>query len=221
MPVISVIFARRIKITIMKNTRILLFVACLVVIGSIIYTFSDTGEDISYTELIQQERNEKDEFLRNSADSPLTVADKKEFEGLSYYPVDKTYKVKATLALLTAREIVTMPTSDGKEKQYKKYAYAKFQLGGEALRLVLYQSVQKPDDQLFLPFADGTSALETYGAGRYLDFEIPDNNELIIDFNLAYNPYCAYSDKFSCPLPPKENFLSVAIKAGEKNYLKN
>ena len=114
-----------------------------------------------------------------------------------------------------------MPTSDGKEKHYKKYAYARFELKGEVFQLVLFRPLQKPDNLLFLPFADGTSALETYGAGRYLDFEIPVDNELIIDFNLAYNPYCVFSDKYSCPLPPKENFLAVAIEAGEKNFLKN
>ena len=205
----------------MKNTRILLFVAVLVVIGSIIYTFSGVGNDIPYRELIQQERGDKDNFLRTSPESPLTEADKKEFRGLNYYPVDETFKVRATLELILAEEVVAMPTSDGKEKHYRKYAYAKFKLGNKALQLVLFQPMQKPDDLLFLPFADGTSALETYGAGRYLDFDMPEDNELTIDFNLAYNPYCAYSDKYSCPLPPKENFLAVAIEAGEKNYLKN
>ena len=205
----------------MKNTRILLLVAGLVVIGSIVYTFVGAGSSVPYPELIQQERRDKDDFLRTSPESPLEEADKKKFQGLDYYPVDETFKVSATLEFIPSKEVVTMPTSDGKDKQYRKYAYARFQLNNKALQLVLYQPMQKPDNLLFLPFADGTSALETYGAGRYLDFEMPDDDELTIDFNLAYNPYCAYNDKYSCPLPPRENFLAIAIEAGEKNFLKN
>ncbi len=205
----------------MKNTRILSITAGLVVVGSIIYTFSGDSNVMPYVERIQKERADKDTYLLSSKESPLSEEDKRNFQGLSYYPVDELFKVKASLELMPGREIVTMPTSDGKEKQYRKFANARFELKGKMLQLVVYEPLQKLDDLLFLPFADGTSALETYGAGRYLDFEVPDGNELIIDFNLAYNPYCAYSDKYSCPLPPKENFLSVAIEAGEKNYLKN
>ena len=202
----------------MKNTRILLYVAGLVVIGSIIYTFTGSGNKVSYVELIQQERNDKDNFLRTSPDSPLSKEEKEKFGGLNYYAINETFKVEATLEPVSSNEVVTMATSDGKEKRYRKYAHAKFQLSGKALQLVLYQPLQKPDDMLFLPFTDGTSAVETYGAGRYLDFDIPNDNELIIDFNLAYNPYCAYNDDYSCPLPPRENFLTVAIEAGEKTF---
>ena len=205
----------------MKNTRILLLVAGMVVIASIIYTFPGPGNNSSYIDSIQQERIDKDAFFRNSPESPLSESDKKEFEGLNYYPIDEAYKVKATLAPISSNEVVVMDTSDGKEERYRKYAYAQFRLGGEALQLVLYQPLRKPDNLLFLPFADETSARETYGAGRYLDFEMPDSEVLMIDFNLAYSPFCAYSDEFSCPLPPRENFLEVAVKAGERNYLKN
>ncbi|MDN5212841.1 DUF1684 domain-containing protein [Fulvivirgaceae bacterium BMA12] len=205
----------------MKNTRILSITAGLVVVGSIIYTFSGDNNVIPYAERIQKERADKDTYLLTSKESPLSEEDKRNFQGLSYYPVNELFKVKASLELIPAREIVTMPTSDGKEKRYRKFANARFELKGKMLQLVVYEPLQKLDNLLFLPFADGTSALETYGAGRYLDFEVPDGDELIIDFNLAYNPYCAYSDKYSCPLPPRENFMSIAIEAGEKNYLKN
>ena len=205
----------------MKNTRILSITAGLVVVGSIIYTFSGDSNVIPYVERIQKERADKDTYLLTSKESPLSEEDKRNFQGLSYYPVNELFKVKARLELIPAREIVTMPTSDGKEKPYRKFAVASFELNGEMQRLVVFQPIQKPDNLLFLPFADGTSALETYGAGRYLDFEMPDGTELTIDFNMAYNPYCAYSEKYSCPLPPKENFMSITIEAGEKNYLKN
>lgn len=205
----------------MKNTKLLFIVALLVVIVSMMYTFSGQEPEVDYVQIIQQARETKNDYLANEKDSPLTEADKKTFKGLDYYPVDENYKVEAKIERFDAKEVVIMPTSDGKEKRYKKYAYAKFNIMETSVALVLYQPVQKPNDLLFLPFADETSALETYGSGRYLDFDIPEGESIEIDFNLAYNPYCAYSDKFSCPLPPRENFLSVAIKAGEKNYTKN
>jgi uncharacterized protein (DUF1684 family) len=114
-----------------------------------------------------------------------------------------------------------LPTSDGEEKQYKEYAYAEFSLDGEKNKLLILEIIDVGPYRgtLFLAFADATSANETYGAGRYLDLKkVPGATSVTLDFNKAYNPYCAYSDKFSCPFPPKENVLKVAVKAGEKSF---
>ena len=115
-------------------------------------------------------------------------------------------------------------TSDGKEEHYLEYAYADFKLHGKAQRLLILELMDMGPNRgkLFLAFADETSANETYGAGRYLDVtRTSGSNTITLDFNKAYNPYCAYNDEFSCPFPPKENLLTVAIMAGEKNYKPN
>ena len=202
----------------MKNTRWLKIAAALVVVISLVYTFTGNESEVDYQALIAGERAEKDQYFLRGEDSPLTEADKQTFTGLSYFPVNQQYKVMATLEHFDHEELVSMPTSDGKAKDYRKYAIARFTIEEKALQLTLFEPVENKEELIFLPFADETSADETYGAGRYLDFAIPTGDRLEIDFNLAYNPYCAYSDKFSCPLPPRNNYLPVAILAGEKNY---
>ncbi len=205
----------------MKNTKLLFVAALIVVIISIMFTFTGQESDQNYVQEIEQERIIKDEFMASSKESPLTDADKEEFTGLFYFPVDEKFKVEADIERITTGERISMATSDGKVKHYKKYAYVTFTIDGIPLKLVLYQPAQPPNNLLFLPFADKTSADETYGGGRYLDFDLPRGDAMEIDFNLAYNPYCVFSDDYSCPLPPRENVLAVAIKAGEKNYTKN
>jgi uncharacterized protein (DUF1684 family) len=131
------------------------------------------------------------------------------------------YRVNANLVPVENKKIVLLPTSDGEEKQYKEYAYAEFSLDGEKNKLLILEIVDAGPYRgtLFLAFADATSANETYGAGRYLDLKkVPGATTVTLDFNKAYNPYCAYSDKFSCPFPPNENVLKVAVRAGEKSY---
>ncbi len=121
----------------------------------------------------------------------------------------------------------TIPTVDGKQKEYFKYGILSFKIKGEKLQLYVYQSlalmrIPKYKNYLFIPFKDFTSGKETYGGGRYLDIEMTDiqTDVVILDFNKAYNPYCAFGDGFSCPVPPKENHLKSQIKAGEKNFKK-
>ena len=117
--------------------------------------------------------------------------------------------------------MIVLPTSDGKEKKYLEHAYAEFELDGIVNKLLIMEITEAGPYRgtLYLAFADETSAHETYGAGRYLDLKkVPGASSILLDFNKAYNPYCAYSDSFSCPFPPKENILKVAIKAGEKSY---
>jgi uncharacterized protein (DUF1684 family) len=111
-----------------------------------------------------------------------------------------------------------MPATGEKTRDYVTYAIAHFELEGKPLRLSLYKQVGTGLDYMFIPFKDLTSGVETYGGGRFIDCETVAADSLLIDFNLAYNPYCAYNEKYSCPIPPAENHLAVRIEAGEKNY---
>ncbi|MDN5200785.1 DUF1684 domain-containing protein [Fulvivirgaceae bacterium BMA10] len=211
----------------MKNTRVLFIVVLVVVIGTMIYSFSGTTEEVpkeaeqDYLASVQGERDEKDLYMKESESSPLSAEDKRFFRGLSYFDVNANYKIVAKLLPFPQDAFLTMATSDGKEKRYKKFAHAQFELNGASHQLLVLQSTDPlQSNLLFLPFTDETSAEQTYGAGRYLDFEMPEKNELVIDFNLAYNPYCAYNDQYSCPFPPAENHLKIAILAGEKTFQK-
>lgn len=204
----------------MKNTKLLAIAAGVVVLVSLIFTFSNTTEEIPYPEFVEKERNNKDQYFINGEESPLPEEDKRSFKGLNYFPVSENFRVIASLERFTEMIKITMATSDGKKKEYFKYARAHFTVLGEELSLTLFRAAEATDDYLFVPFADETSAESTYGAGRYLDLEITDEDQLVIDFNLSYNPYCAYNTNYSCPLPPRENYLAIAVEAGEKNYMK-
>ena len=201
----------------MKKSNI---IALIIVAASVAIVFySTTGTDDSkYTAMIERERVEKDRFMRASDESPIT--DKKNFKGLIYFPPDQKYRVVADLVRIESPKILKLATSDGKEETYAEYAYADFTINGVDNRLLILEvSGGENDGKLFLAFADATSANDTYGGGRYLDVEKkPGASTITLDFNLAYNPYCAYNDTFVCPLPPAQNLLKVAIKAGEKTY---
>ena len=153
-------------------------------------------------------------------------ADKKRMQ---FYPVNKAFRVEATITPASTAGRISFKTSGNRNKLFRVYGTASFQLNGKNYQLNLYQSqelVVNPQykNYLFLPFTDSTSGNETYYGGRYLDLSATDiqNNLLMLDFNKAYNPYCAYvSGVYNCPIPPKENALAVAINAGEKNYSAN
>lgn len=146
-----------------------------------------------------------------------------------FYPADEQYRVTAQFEKVDDGKWFTMETSGSIKQTYRVYGTLSFTIHDTAIKLNIYQSqdlmnIDGYKEYLFLPFTDLTSGEETYAAGRYLDFTIPDiaNNTLVIDFNKAYNPYCAYvSGKYSCPVPPRENDLPVAIRAGEKIFAKN
>lgn len=167
-------------------------------------------------------RQQKLERMANDPSAPLTAVD---IQHIHHYDLDSTYVVRARIELLHGEQPFRMPTSDGTSKSYVRYAKARFQLQGHEGELTLYRS---PDlfanalyrDHLFLPFTDATNGMETYGSGRYIDLSVDDiqNGSITIDFNTAYNPYCAYSSGYRCPLPPVENFLLIPIRAGEKSY---
>jgi uncharacterized protein (DUF1684 family) len=176
----------------------------------------------SYSEQIAKHREEyKADFLKNE-NSPLKESDLKH---LHFYNSDSSYKVDADVILLEKQRIFKMPTYDGSSADYIRYAHLKFELNGKPFQLTLYKSIilaRNPayKDYLFLPFTDQTNNQTTYGGGRYIDLKTTEisNGKLVIDFNIAYNPYCAYSDGYRCPAPPEENDLSIAILAGEKLF---
>ena len=193
-------------------------VALLIVI--MFYGLQESQDDTAYLNGIRKEREEKDRFMRTSGESPFIKAPEN-FKGLKYFDPDTRYRIVADLFPIENKKVVVLPTSDGKEQRYRDYGYAEFVLDGVRNKLLILEVMEMGAfrGKLFLSFADETSARETYGAGRYIDInKVPGSSTIILDFNKAYNPYCAYNDTYSCPLPPPENLLKVAIRAGEKSY---
>ena len=194
----------------------------IILLISIFLTFHTTAQ--TYQEFITKHRQDyKNEFLK-SANSPLKQAD---LAYLDFYKIDSSFRVKCKFTQTVDKATFTIPTSDGKQKEYFKYGIVTFTVKGQVQQLNVYRSLalmRMPQykNYLFIPFKDQTNAKETYGGGRYLDIETTDIQEdvVILDFNKAYNPYCAFGDGFSCPIPPKENHLKIGIEAGEKNFKK-
>lgn len=169
------------------------------------------------------QRKEQNKKFKDPKDSPLTEEDRKTFKELDYFSLNEAYYVKAVLTINNVPQFFKMPTSTDRLPVYSTYGELAFELGGEQYTLQVYQnqklkSVDGYEDYLFIPFADETNGEETYGGGRYLDFRMPKTKEVFIDFNKAYNPYCAYSDRYSCPKVPEANNLPVRIEAGILNW---
>ena len=158
-------------------------------------------------------REEKDEFFKHGAQSPIPNEARAAFDGLSYFPLDENLVFNASLNRAEPEQVV-INTTTGEERTYMRIATATFAVEGEEATVALYSTGH---DSLFLPFRDATSGKETYGAGRYIDVTPNGDGTVIIDFNYSYAPFCAYSDRYSCALPPQENWMSVAIRAGERN----
>lgn len=204
----------------MKSKNIIVLLVVVILIITVFYSFQGSQDETAYVEEIRKEREEKDRFMRNSAESPFAKA-KDSYTGLNYFAPDITYRVMADLEPIQQKKTVILGTNDGKEQRYIEYAYARFKLHGKNNKLLILEIADMGPfrGKLFLAFGDETSARETYGAGRYLDVtKTPGSSTIKLDFNLAYNPYCAYDESFTCPLPPRENILSIPIEAGEKNY---
>lgn len=155
--------------------------------------------------------------------SPLTKEDQKTFKELDFYPVDLQYCVTAKLKRTPDEKPFYMATTTGRKARYVKYGELTFTLAGKACKLDVYQSpdmvkMEAYKDYLFLPFTDETNGEGSYGGGRYIDLRLPEGDTIQIDFNKAYNPYCAYNHGYSCPIPPSHNKLALAVKAGVKEY---
>jgi uncharacterized protein (DUF1684 family) len=189
---------------------ILFFFACFPVVAQ-----------VSYTDSIQQIREKLNTEFADPATSILKKEDLTDFEGLSFYSPDENFRIKAKFRKARNAKAFEMKTSTDRLPMYKAYGKLVFKIDRVKYHLTIYQMLDAPAayaDYLFCPFTDLTNDDETYGGGRYLDFRKDDLDEPLIDFNLCYNPYFAYNDRYSCPIPPKENFLNVRIEAGVKRY---
>lgn len=157
-------------------------------------------------------RKQKDDFFRYSPHSPLTSEQKESFQGLDYFPENPGLKLKLELEEFDEKQQVQMQTTTGDVQTYERFGRVHFEVEGESASLTIFSN----EHGYFLPFADSLAGMETYGAGRYLEPEAQFDGRLLVDFNLAYNPYCAYNELYSCPLTPGENRIQVPIRAGEK-----
>jgi uncharacterized protein (DUF1684 family) len=164
-------------------------------------------------------REKKDRFFKEDSQSPLKEADRKRFKGLICYPIDFKYATVGTIERYPTEPkpiYFNLPTSKGKEKKYVKHG--KFRLKWEGKEYVLYIYRPLGGGELFLPIKDKTSGKETYSEGRYLYIEPMPGGKVLIDFNRAHNPFCQYNEKYICPFAPKENWLEIEIRAGEKRF---
>jgi uncharacterized protein len=159
-------------------------------------------------------RAEKDEFFGKHPQSPLTREQRKDFKGLSYFPENESLRLEVQVEELPKKVSFEMQTSTGSVQTYQKFGKFKFSVDGSEVELTIYQN----ENGFFLPFVDSLANKETYPAGRYLEPEPLPGNRFFVDFNLAYNPYCAYNEMWSCPITPAENRLKVPIQAGEKLF---
>lgn len=168
------------------------------------------------------QRNLNSEF-KDASVSPLKKKDRKDFKGLDFFKVDSSYVVQAAFKSTPDEEPFKMKTTTDRLPEYVKYGEVTFSLKGESFQLNIYRNLDLMNDEgfedyLFLPFLDDTNGDESYGGGRYIDLKIPAGNTMTIDFNTAYNPYCAYNEKYSCPIVPRENYIDVEVRAGVKTF---
>ncbi len=173
-------------------------------------------------EIVQFQSN-LDKTFKNPDSSPLPDRYRKDFEGLDFFSPDTQYIVQGILKKTPNPMPFMMPTNTERLSEEMVYGVIEFSLKGEPYKVEVYQNVQLKDslgfkDYLFLPFLDKTNGEETYDGGRYLDLTIPEGDLIVLDFNKAYNPYCAYNKKYSCPLVPKVNYINTMIRAGVKRF---
>lgn len=160
---------------------------------------------------------------KDASTSPLKEKDRSDFKSLDFFKFDSTYVVTATLKRTPNTEWFKMKTTTSRESEERIFGILTFQLKGKTFSLNVYQGKELMKDEdykdyLFLPFLDNTNGDTTYGGGRYIDLRIPEGDTLEIDFNKAYNPYCAYNERYSCPIVPRENYLDTNIEAGVKKF---
>jgi hypothetical protein len=167
-----------------------------------------------YLARVAAERDRKDAMFRGGEDSPVRASDRDRFLPLSYFDIDEAYAVPAELEPARERIVFTMPTSTGKLRNVELIGTLKFSLRSQPMQLTAF--LEEGSRRLFVPFSDLTSGAETYSAGRYMNLDPTPSGIYIVDFNIAYNPYCYYNAEYDGPLPPAENRLTAPIRAGER-----
>lgn len=182
--------------------------------------YSQESKQFKEARKFQEKLNKE---FSSKEESPLSEEDLKDFKSLDFFPIDSTFMVKAALTFHENSKSFEMKTTTDRLPVYKLYATANFNLDGKDYSLEIYQNEKlllTPDyeDYLFLPFTDLTNGESSYGGGRYIDLRLPEGDSIVIDFNQSYNPYCAYNEKYSCPVPPKSNQLDTKVNAGVKAY---
>ena len=210
------LFLSEIRWLALSRNNLLYTLVGAVILIILFYSFMESGGQDNYIQEVLKKREATDSFMRTSEESPFRTTEDI-YHGLSYFDPDPAYRVNADFNPISNGRIRKLPMSDGKEEMYQEYGFADFKLNGRAHRLLVLQSAGGLKN-IFIPFADSTSGEDTYGAGRYLEVPEIGNGKILLDFNYAYNPYCAYSATYSCPLPPAENYIAISILAGEKNY---
>jgi len=195
--------------------KILLLIFCL----SHFYLFAQ--DNAAATAEIEAFRNKLNEEYKNPKESPLEPKDLKKFKGHRFFPVDLKYRVTAQFTRQENASFFQLKTTTSRLPKYRIYGYAEFDLEGKHFKLPIYQSQdlmssKEYADYLFFPFSDLTNGSQSYGGGRFIDLKIPPQGQdtIVIDFNQAYNPYCAYNHKYSCPLVPSENVMDIEVPAG-------
>ncbi len=168
------------------------------------------------------QRDLNSEF-KDASKSPLKKKDRRDFKGLDFFKVDSAYVVQATFKNTPDEKPFKMKTTTDHLPEYVKYGEITFNIKGKSFQLNVFRDQELMneegfEDYLFLPFLDDTNGDESYGGGRYLDLRIPEGDQLTIDFNTAYSPYCAYNEKYSCPIVPRENYIDVEVRAGVKVF---
>jgi len=201
----------------MKKTIILLLISSLLACNS-----QGKKKPLGKSDF-QREMNAK---FKDASTSPLTKKGLKEFKGLDFYPIQEKFKVSAKLTKTPKGKIFNFPTTTSRIAKYKQYGIVNFTIDGKEFTLDIYKDPTPKSaytNHLFLPFFDETSGKTSYAGGRFIDVLTTDEQKdgtIGIDFNKAYNPYCAYSDRYSCPITPRDNFIAIAIEAGVMAYKK-
>ncbi len=192
----------------------------MVLVLPVAQSCSHQNDSTSIVTQIRNDRQEKDAYFKSDSSSPLLPQQRKNFTGLQYYPINLDYRIETQIQEFPEKDTVNMTTTKNRTQQYLRWGWFAFSIHGKSDTLNVYKPVKMPEDYppyFFIPFYDKTNNQTTYGGGRYLDTQIHPSRMYVIDFNEAYNPYCAYDHKrWSCPIPPMDNRVDFPIEAGEK-----
>ncbi|QKX07619.1 DUF1684 domain-containing protein [Aquimarina sp. TRL1] len=194
--------------------------------GLIILFFNGIAQQSTVVEDVLKFQSALNEKFASEEMSPLPSEDFENFKNLDFFKIDPSFSVQATFVRTPYETPFVMKTTTNREPIYVKYGEVHFQLEDKEYILNVYQNQmlvtqEAYKDYLFLPYTDMTNGKTTYEGGRFIDLKIPEGNELILDFNKSYNPYCCYNDRYSCPVPPVENHLEIEIPVGVKKYLRS